>query len=199
MLCKPLLAAALTVTLGIAQADPVATLNGASFVEYLGSTPTAVQQDATVFWFLESSNQTYNTGSGTVQVDSWFIVFDPLDGRGAFNGSINFGAPIVALQETKGQLLATAAFGKAGSSYNYAPIAIGLEATDRQATSFAGAVLTIADLNPADNSLAGWRADSPGDHLRVLTVSAVPEPDPKALLLAGLGVVALLARRRSGG
>ncbi len=176
---------ALTIAGTAFAAAPVASFSAASFTEYLGATPTTVQQDGSVLWFQESQGQSFDTGNGSILVDSWFVVFDPRARPASVSGSITFGSNIVAIQDTRAALLATAALQKSGSSYNYVP-GIGLEDEDRAATSFAGQTLSIGR----------WTASNPGDHVRVLTVSTVPENSSGALLLAGLGVIGLLARRR---
>ena len=71
--------------------------------------------------------------------------------------------------------LDTAALGKPGVNYDYSNPSIGLEVVDKSATSFTGSTLTLA-----------WNASDPGDHVRILT--AVPEPQTYALMLAGLGM-----------
>jgi hypothetical protein len=60
--------------------------------------------------------------------------------------------------------------------YDYTPRYIGLERGDRDQTSFAAGTLTIGQ----------WASGEPGDYVRVLTVTAVPEPATYALMLGGL-------------
>ena len=41
-----------------------------------------------------------------------------------------------------------------------------------------------------------WNSSDPGDHIRVLAMAPVPQPQTYALMLAGLGAVGLATRRR---
>ena len=57
-------------------------------------------------------------------------------------------------------------------------------------------VTSIVNMSGSTLTLA-WNASDPGDHVRILT--AVPEPQTYALMLAGLGMTAWFARRRRPG
>lgn len=163
-------------------ADPTAALSR-TFIEYTGNGPIGndnIQDDKNFYWFYESSG----TWMGQ-QVKSWFLFWDPKASL-SVNGSVSFDANILFVLDTKATLIASAAFGKAGVTYDYSSSAVGLETTDMANTSFGGAMLSLAG--------SGWTASNPGDHIRVLT--AIPEPGTYALLIAGLGVLGLVARRR---
>jgi hypothetical protein len=54
--------------------------------------------------------------------------------------------------------------------------------------------LTFATDAPDCDALSGLKVDD----LKITTISAVPEPETYALMLAGLGILCFLARRRSG-
>ena len=166
-------------------ADPSASLTR-TFTEYAGTGPVgdgSINDNTHFYWMFES------TGIWSGQaVNSWYLIWEPLD-RLTVSGTITFDAPILFFQDDKSELVATAAFGKPGVSYSYASGLVGLETPDKNNTSWSGSTLTLAG--------SGWNAGSSGDHVRVMTaVNPVPEPGTYALMLGGLGVVGLLARRR---
>jgi hypothetical protein len=171
-------AAATLLAFGAQAANPVATIDR-SFTEYAGAGPIGnnnINNNTNLYWMFES------TGTWLGQaVNSWFLVWDPLNSRVA-SGTIKFDQTILFVHDEKAELIATSAFGKPGVTYNYTHSLVGLEGADRSATSFAGDTLTFR-----------WTASNPGDHIRVMT--AVPEPESYALLLAGLGAVGFMARR----
>jgi hypothetical protein len=161
-----------------AASDPTASLNRA-FVEYAGPGPIGNNNlnSGTFYWMHESSG----TWMGQ-DVDSWFLIWDPV--AHGVRGTIEFDGDILGVMDQRAELVATAGFGRPGVSYDYSRIAVGLETDDRSRTSFAGELLTLK-----------WGASNPGDHVRVFT-AAVPEPQTYALMLAGLGAVGFMARRR---
>ena len=114
---------------------------------------------------------------------SWFVFFDPKKSSN-MKGSVSFDQSILHVLDNKADLIATPAFGKPGTTYNYSNNLIGLEKGDRDKTSFAGDTLNF-----------NWTASSPGDHIRVMT--AVPEPGSYALMAGGLGALGFVARRRA--
>jgi hypothetical protein len=160
---------------------PTATLNFGSFVEYTGTGPVgndAINTDLTLFWMYESSG----TYLGQA-VDSWFVFFDPV--LGSIAGTVTFGSDIVHLVVDPSELAATSSFGKPGVVYDFTSKSSGLEDLDKAYTSYSGSTLSLH-----------WQAQNPGDHMRVFTVSAVPEPGTYALMLAGVAAVGAVARRR---
>jgi len=167
----------------VAQAAPTASLTtaGASFEEYTAGGPVGnnhINVDGKLYWMFESQG----TYLGQA-VKSWFVFFDPKNSS-SMKGSVSFDQPILHVLDNKADLIASAGFGKLGVTYNYGNNLIGLEAGDRNKTSFAGDTLSF-----------NWAASSPGDHIRVMT--AVPEPGTHALLALGLGALGLVARRRA--
>lgn len=144
--------------------------------------------DQTVYWFLEQQNVTLSTPRGKFQVDSWSIFYNPAEGRQVFSGSIGFDRPIVDLFTTQQQLVNSDEFSRPGALYDYSLRYVGLEQGDRERTSFVGGALSIGQ----------WASGEPGDYIRVLTVTAVPEPAAAALLLAGLLLVSRTTRRNRG-
>lgn len=181
-----LLLAVLTCLGAAAQAaDPTASLNR-SFTEYTGAGPVGdgtINDDVNFYWMFES------TGVWAGQaVNSWFLIWEP-EQRLMASGTVSFDAPILFLLDDKSEMVASAAFGKPGVTYDYTSALVGLEAPDKNHTSWSGNTLTL--------SLDGWNAGNPGDHVRVMTaVPVVPEPGTYALLLAGLGGVGMVVRRR---
>lgn len=171
---------------GAHAANPTAALN-LSFTEYTGTGPVGngtIDDDKNFYWVFESSG----IWAGQA-VNSWLIFWDPRSTLKA-NGTVTFDAPILFLQDDQSELIATAAFGKAGVTYDYSNPFIGLESTDKARTSFTSSTLTLSGI--------GWIAADPGDYVRVMTSAAppVPEPGTYALLIAGLGVVGMVGRRR---
>lgn len=165
-------------------ADPTAVLVAPdSFVKYSGAGLVGnnnVNQPNKLFWMFES------TGTWQGQsVDSWFVFFDPDRTDSRVMGSVSFDGNILFVQDDLSELQATASFGKPGVAYDYSKVSIGLEAIDKAHTTYAGDTMTFS-----------WVAAAPGDHIRVMTVAAVPEPTTCALLAGGLFAVGLVARRR---
>lgn len=157
--------------------DPTATvkINGAtaSFMEYAGSDPVGVGAvDTNKLFFIDEK-----TVDG---VKSWYVFFDPKC-KAAVYAEITFSNVITGLITTTKALYDTnSVYGISGIDYESVKYT-GLEKRDY--ASFSGNTLKIH-----------WKAGDPGDHIRVLT--AVPEPQTYALLLAGLGAMTLVARRR---
>lgn len=172
----------LAATVAAQGAAPAFNLNGASGVEYTGSAPMSQTGNGTVYWFLEQQNVAFR---GQL-VDSWMVFYNPSEERQVFDGTITFDMMIVDLFLTSNQLDNSSSLGKAGVTYDYSPRFIGLEQVDRDRTSFAGSTLSIGK----------WAAGTPGDYIRVLTVTAVPEPETYALMLAGLAALGFAVRRR---
>ncbi len=110
-------------------------------------------------------------GAGSV-VSSHYVVFDPLEGA-AVDGFVLFDEPIVAIIGGPNGLELTAqVFGAPGTSYSVSN-AIGPEGNG--GPGGAGDQVGVAPGNRQRlNFTAG--AISPGDHVRVLTGSLVPEP-----------------------
>jgi hypothetical protein len=168
-------------------ANPTAVLTAPdTFVQYLGTGPVGnnnINQPNKLFWMHESTG----TWQGQA-VDSWFVFFDPDATDTRVKGAITFDHDILFLHDDRSELVATASFGKPGVTYDYSNRAVGLEANDRAHTSFGGHTLVLS-----------WTATAPGDHIRVMTAAAIPEPSTYALLAGGLFAVGFVARRRKAG
>lgn len=182
MKLKLITAAAVALFAGQAlAAAPTASLNR-SWSEYAGSQPVGnnkVQSNNSAYWVQEG------TGTWMGQaVQSWLVFWDPRSAS-QLKGSISFDQQILFVHDDQNELLATAAFGKAGLTYDYSNKLVGLEAADKAQTSWADSTLTLK-----------WNAGNPGDHIRIMT--AVPEPQTYAMLAAGLLALGFVARRRRG-
>jgi PEP-CTERM motif len=181
----PALFGAALIAASAAQAAPTAPTAtmapGDSFVEYTGTGTVGnnnVNVNNTLYWIYEGSF-TYEGQA----VDSWFLFFDPK--LGVVSGTVDFGAEIAYLADDQAELLATSGFGKPGIVYDFSNPLTGLEPFNKLLTNVSGSTIGLT-----------WFASNPGDHVRVLTVAAVPEPSTYALMLAGLGAVGFLAQRR---
>ena len=176
---KSLVAATLVGLAGLASAAaPVASLNVA-FTPYAGPGPVGndgVERNE-MQWLAESTG----TYLGT-PVQSWFLVWDPVGVKLA-SGRIQFDAPIVAVFDSRAELMSSSAFESPGAGYDYSKVFVGLESADAARTSFAGDTLSLS-----------WQGVNPGDHVRVLTL--VPEPGTWATFAAGLAGIGWLLRRR---
>jgi hypothetical protein len=171
----------------VAVANPTAVLIAPdTFVQYLGTGPVGnnnINLPNKLFWMHESTG----TWQGQA-VDSWFVFFDPDPTDTRVKGAITFDHDILFLQDDQPERVATASFGKPGVTYDYSNRAVGQDANDKAHTSFAGQTLALS-----------WTATAPGDHIRVMTAAAIPEPSTYALLAGGLFAVGFVARRRKAG
>ncbi|MEM6799371.1 MAG: hypothetical protein AAF589_07640 [Planctomycetota bacterium] len=134
-------------------------------------------------------NRTLPAGS---TVSSHYIAFDP-DGPGAIDGFVLFDEPIVAIIGTPPGLNGTAGlFGLPGTSYS----AGGAIGPDNGQGPNAGDQVRVSQNNPRRlNFTAG--ANNPGDQVRVLTGTLVPEPAGVFLLaIAACYVAAARPSRR---
>ena len=171
--------AAFCVAISAQAADPTAVIAtpGVSFAEYSSATPVGQGQvDSSTLYFIDELVGPLGK--------AWYIFFDP-QGPGDITATITFDSAITGVFTTKASLDGSnATYGAPAINYGTSNL-IGLEArTDT--FSFVGNVLTI-----------DWRAIDPGDHIRVFTqVTAVPEPETYALLMAGLLAVGFITRRR---
>jgi len=172
------------------QAAPVAVTLPTSFTltPYSGTVAVnagLLDSDRTLFTVREQAHD---------GLQSWYLVYDPLN-PGRVRATLDFGAPIVAVYATTAELAASQADWSVDidgdgvfNDYAFRNL-MGLESVDITTWTVGGSLLSI-----------DWRADDPGDHLRVLVrlpqENNVPEPASAALVLLGLGLGAASARRR---
>jgi len=117
--------------------------------------------------------------------DSHYVFFDPrlqISSR----GSVTFSGNVLGILSTAASETATdGTLGRPGVAYQ-SPLLRGLENTDF--VTFTGNRVNV-----------NWLAASPGDYIRVLTLSAVPsvpEPATWAMMIIGFGTVGFALRRR---
>lgn len=188
--------------------------------QYLATPPAAIGNNNinvndTVFAFSEKQSTVFGTApvtdkggpiASSTLVSSYYVYFDPKVSQ-RIKASLTFSESILGVYFVTGKadtnpggvfhsgtgLKGSADnFGLGTVNYQYVA-ATGLEAADRSAShfSFLGNSMNL-----------DWTASNPGDHIRVLTaapvVTAVPEPETYAMLLAGLGLVgSMVVRRRN--
>ena len=182
-----LIPAILALCAGAAQAAPPAASGltaGYSFQQYSGAAPVGngqVDTSSTLFYIDEQT---------VAGVKSWYIFFDPAHAQ-PVTVTLTFDTPIVNVIDTKQ--------GLDGSNATYGIDVDG----DSVFNDYTTSLLIAPERGDSTLWTAGgftvtldWNAVDPGDHIRVLTATPVPEPETYALLLAGLGMTAFMARRR---
>ena len=133
------------------------------------------------FEALDTDTFTFSVASGT------------LSNKGALNASISGPVSAGALNFTFADVFQGTAIGNGQNLGDFTSYAV--------LGSFAGAVFTPFTLGGAYDLILGFndglRVDSDYDDMVVgLKVVAIPEPETYALLMAGLGAVGFVARRR---
>lgn len=168
-------------------------------VPFAASTPSNTvgddnHQSPNLFGFDEEQNIVItstiqvNIGTNPVAGDvvaSHYIFFDP-SGNRTQTGYVDFDADIYGIATSRTNLDNSDFLANTGVTYLSDSLR-GLEAGDS---------VSIDPLNP-NRLLVDWRAQSPGDYVRVFTrfsVGAVPEPGVLAVL--GFGIAGLIAVRR---
>ena len=178
MMKKLILGTALALSSLVAAAYTAPTATGVTFAQYTGTNVGSNDMPAgnALYWVHEST---------VGNVDSFLLMFDPVNTSATISGIVTFGGgSITQFFDTKAELLGSqGTYGSAGLSYGWV-LNSGLENRDQNRTTVG---LNTVTLN--------WRASSPGDYVRVL-VTPVPEPETYAMLLAGLGLMGAVARRR---
>ncbi len=161
------------------------------------------QQSQNLFAFDEEQNYkvatdlTLDTGgvikAGTV-VSSQYVFFDPKRSSRQ-QGFVDFDSQILGIATSLGSLAMTDFLGLDPVTYR-TPRLRGLERDDE----------AIIDASLANRLLVDWRASSPGDYIRVLTlgsetplepIAAVPLPASGFGLLAAFAALAMMRRRKT--
>ncbi|MEQ1806567.1 MAG: PEP-CTERM sorting domain-containing protein [Burkholderiaceae bacterium] len=156
-----------------------------SFLSYDSKVPVGVGQvDTNSLFFIKEKTGTYESQ----YVQSWYIFFDP-SCVAVVDANITFSGGILGIDRTSKDLgLSTKAFGSNDTVYGMQRHT-GLENRDSKNTYVLGTDASTLHIH--------WKAGDPGDHIRVYTVAHAPEPGTYALMLAGLGVLGAVARRRA--
>ena len=115
------------------------------------------------------------------KIESHFVFFDPKGGTD-MEGYVDFDSDIIGVAALTALVNATDIYGNPAITY-LTPGLRGLENNDIFGVN--GNRLTI-----------DWRASTPGDFIRVFTVSEVPLPAAAWVFLAGLGGLAARLRRK---
>ena len=141
---------------------------------------------------VDSSGHLYFIDEKTVAgVKSWYIFFDPQRSQ-SITATITFDRPIVDVLLTKPTLDASnAAYGidiDGDGVFDDYTTSLLIAPESGDVTTFAIGSNTVT---------IDWLTADPGDHIRVLTAAAVPEPETYALLAAGLAALGWRARRRA--
>ncbi len=126
-------------------------------------------------------------------VKSWYIFFDPAC-QGTVEADITFSSAILGVHTTSAALRKTDSdFGidvDGDRKYN--------DYRSRRSTGTERRDQTTWDTEKDAYTLhISWKAGGTGDHIRVMTALHVPEPQTYALMLAGLGIMGAVARRRA--
>ena len=117
-------------------------------------------------------------------VTSHYVAYDP-NGDTTIEGYIDFDGPIVGIATSLATLVATDIYSAATVTY-LSPNLRGLEPNQDS--------VALQGLN---RILIDFRASTPGDYIRVFTLSEVPLPAAVWLFLAGAGGLAANARRKA--
>jgi PEP-CTERM motif len=162
------------------------------FKPYSGTTPVGGGKinDSVLYYIQENIADDPLTTSTNEKVQSWYIFFDPAC-KGVVEADITFTSAITGVYTKRDDLKATdGIFGidLTGNSHKDYLTRRFTGTEKRDVTTWDGEKLHIS-----------WKAGSPGDHIRVTTemTSQTPEPGTYAMLLAGLGVVCFVVRRRT--
>jgi len=166
--------------------------SGGNFVELDPAPGTTVGQDSFNSPDLIAFNEVQDVvlasalaglAAGT-GVSSHFVLFDPVNSPTTrVIGNVTFDSEILAIITSSGAISATdGLFGNPNVTYLPGG-AYGLESND--SASFAGNQLFV-----------NFVATSPGDHIRVLTRSAVPEPGTWAMMILGFFALGAAMRRK---
>jgi hypothetical protein len=122
-----------------------------------------------------------------LRVDVYYMRFDPGPDT-TKSGSVTFDTPILGIIVHRSELHNSNYLGAPGTVYpgNANSSLIGLENwQDKIGLSLDMKTLTV-----------DWRASSPGDRIRIITLSAIPEPTSLLLFAAGLAGAGLGVHRR---
>ncbi len=169
----------------------VTNLSGATgFVDYIDSAQIAPvgagMVDQPFLYYIKEQEGTISLAGKEEKVQSWYIFFDPAC-KGVVEADISFTSVI------KGVLTKTSELKATDSTFG---LTTTVDYLSRRHTGTEKRDVTTWDVH--DNTIhIRWNASDPGDHIRVYTVAHAPEPETYALMLAGLGVLGAVARRRA--
>ncbi len=159
------------------------------FTEKVGYTLTSpLKVNVTAPGFYNNYTGLLSTLPAGLKVDVYYMRFDPRPSTRK-SGSVTFDVPILGIIVHRSELHHSNHLGVPGTAYPGLAHSslIGLEnGADRITLSPDMKTLTV-----------DWRASSPGDRIRIITTTAIPEPTSLFLFAAGLAGAGFGARRRS--
>jgi hypothetical protein len=158
------------------------------FTEKVGYTLTSpLAVNVTAPGFYNNYTGLLSTLPAGLRVDVYYMRFDP-GPTTTKNGSVTFDTPILGIIVHRSELHNSNYLGVSGTAYpgiTHSSL-IGLENSQDKIT-----------LSPDLKTLTvDWRASSPGDRIRIITLSAIPEPTSLLLFAAGLAGAGLGVHRR---
>lgn len=151
---------------------------------YVLTTPVTVNITAPGSYSSYPPSPVTTLPAGT-KVDVYFMHFDP-GPLVRLQGSVTFDSPILGVIVRDTQLLASNFLGAPTTTYPNSGTKLGLENGDDK-VHLSGDMKTLS---------VDWLANFPGDRIRIITASAIPEPTSLLLFAVGIAGAGALLRRK---